>query len=339
MSNLTDRLWGWLLPSSHTELPGIVTLAIFLCILCLLEGTYLYLSNRASQDEKKVKERLKFTTGMEHAIQQESLLKKAMVSEDSWHQRLLLYLNRLINLDDLLLQADVSWNATTLVGIATIFGFATLCLGYIRGGAMGAILGCALGAAVPFFFLIIKKKRRLKAFEKQFPEALGLIARSLKAGHSFPAGLQLVADEMPNPIGIEFFKTFKEYNYGLDLNVALMNLYNRIKLRDLKFFITAVVIQRETGGNLVEILEKISSLIRERFKLVNQVKALTSEGRFSGLILILLPPVIGGVMYSINRDYIMLLFTHPMGQKMMMMAAFSQLLGILTIKKIVNIKV
>jgi len=339
MLGIWETIKAWLMPSASTELPGIVTLAIFLCALCLAEGLYLYVNNRNSQDDRKVKERLKFVHGLEHAVQHESLLKKAMVSEGSWHQRLMFALNRFINLEDLLLQADVAWSVTTLVAITGIFGFTTLCLGYLKGGLAGAAAGFCLGAALPFLFLVIKKKRRLKAFEKQFPEALGLIARSLKAGHSFPAGLQLVADEMANPIGIEFFKTFKEYNYGLDLNVALMNLYHRIKLRDLKFFITAVVIQRETGGNLVEILEKISSLIRERFKLINQVKALTSEGRFSGLILILLPPVIGGIMFNLNQEYIMTLFTHPLGKQMAGAALVFQLLGILTIKKIVNIKV
>ena len=124
------------------------------------------------------------------------------------------------------------------------------------------------------------------------------MARSLKAGHSFPSSIQLVADEMANPIGIEFFKTFKEYNYGLDFNDVMMNLYKRNQLRDLKFFITAILIQRETGGNLVEILEKIAHLIRERFKLINQIKALTAEGRLSGMILIVLPIGIGLIILT-----------------------------------------
>ena len=126
------------------------------------------------------------------------------------------------------------------------------------------------------------KRRRLGKFEKQLPDALELLGRGLKAGHAFTAGLQLVADEMGPPIGPEFFKTYKEHNHGLDLNAALLNLCRRIDLQDLRFFTTAVMIQRETGGNLAEILEKIAALIRERFKLHNQVKALTAEGRLSG---------------------------------------------------------
>jgi tight adherence protein B len=151
--------------------------------------------------------------------------------------------------------------------------------------------------------------------------------------------MQMVADEMGNPIGLEFFKTFKEYNYGLDFNDVMMNLYTRNQLRDLKFFITAIIIQRETGGNLVEILEKIAHLIRERFKLVNQIQALTAEGRLSGLILILLPIVIGFMLLHLNPKYIGMLWTHPTGRMMAGLAIFFQVLGIISIRKIVNIKV
>jgi tight adherence protein B len=180
---------------------------------------------------------------------------------------------------------------------------------------------------------------RLKKFEKQLPEALGLMARSLKAGHSFPSGIQMVADEMANPIGLEFFKTFKEYNYGMNFNDVMMNLYKRNQLRDLKFFITAILIQRETGGNLVEILDKIAHLIRERFKLLNQIKTLSAEGRLSGIILTALPIVITLLLFKVNPKYISLLWTHPTGKLMAGIAIFFLILGMIVIKKIVNIKV
>ena len=170
-------------------------------------------------------------------------------------------------------------------------------------------------------------------------EALDLLARGLKAGHAFPTGLQMVAEEMPNPLGIEFFKTFKEYNHGMDLNSALIQMCQRVELRELRFFATAVMIQRETGGNLTEILEKISFLIRERFKLRNQIKALSAEGRLSGWILILMPPGIFLIMVKINPDYAMLLVQHSLGQMMALIAIFFQILGMLAIRKIVNIKV
>jgi tight adherence protein B len=144
---------------------------------------------------------------------------------------------------------------------------------------------------------------------------------------------------MADPLGTEFFETFREFNHGLDLNTALLNLCHRINLQDLSFFTTAVLIQRETGGNLTEILEKISILIRERFKLRNQVKALTAEGRLSGLILLLLPPVLVVILMMINPEYESQLFLHPTGQIMCGVALGFQLLGMWCIHKIVNIKV
>jgi tight adherence protein B len=144
---------------------------------------------------------------------------------------------------------------------------------------------------------------------------------------------------MENPIGMEFFKTFKEYNHGLDLNTALLNLCSRMDLRDLRYFTTAVMIQRETGGNLTEILEKIANLIRERFKLRNQIKALTAEGRLSGWVLMGLPPALALAILKLNPDYIKLLVTHPLGKMMTMVALTFQVLGMLCIRKIVNIKV
>lgn len=239
-----------------------------------------------------------------------------------------------------MLQANISLSPAKFIGLSLGFGLLAALYCWWRYGALAGVIALGLGVLVlPRSFLHLKKKWRLKKFEKQLPEALGLMARSLKAGHAFPAAMQMVSEEMPDPIGLEFFKTFKEYNYGLDLNQALLNLYRRNQLRDLKFFVIAVSIQRETGGNLVEILEKISSLIRERFKLMNQVKSLTAEGRLSGLILILLPIVIGLILYGLNPGYISLLWTHPTGQKMLAIAIFLQGLGMLLIKKIVSIKV
>ena len=200
-------------------------------------------------------------------------------------------------------------------------------------------MGGGLGVVIPTYILKFKKKARIKKFEKQLPEGLDLLARGLKAGHAFASGLQLVAAEMENPIGIEFFKTFKEYNHGLDLNTALLNLCQRMDLRDLRYFTTAVMIQRETGGNLTEILEKIAFLIRERFKLRNQIKALTAEGRLSGWVLMAMPPGLALVILKLNPEYMMLLYTHPLGRMMAITALVFQVMGMLCIRKIVNVKV
>jgi tight adherence protein B len=248
-------------------------------------------------------------------------------------------IRRLGQLQNLLVQADVNWSVGTFLLVTCGISAVLMSLGFFKLGNLGALGGVALGLVLPFQFLKFKRKMRLRKFEKQLPEALDLLSRSLRAGHAFAAGLQLVAEEMANPLGMEFFKVFKEYNHGLDINTSLLNLCQRLELQELRFFTTAVIIQRETGGNLTDILEKISTLIRERFKLLNHIKALTAEGRMSGLVLILLPPGLAMMMLKINPKYIMLLVNTEIGRIMAMLAFGLQVLGIFAIHKIVNIKV
>jgi tight adherence protein B len=241
-------------------------------------------------------------------------------------------------LQTLMIQAQVGWRLELFLLLMILGGVAGGLMGFFQWGAAGGLPGAALGLYLPYKGLQLKRKFRLKQFERQLPDALDLMARGLRAGHAVTTGLQLVAVEMPNPIKGEFFKTFKEYNHGLDLNAALNNLCQRIPLRDLSFFTIAVAIQRETGGNLAEILEKISSLIRERFKLRNQIKALTAEGRLSGLILVLLSPATALVLFYRCPEHMGLLVEDPLGRTMAMTALALQFLGILIIRKIVNIK-
>jgi tight adherence protein B len=188
-------------------------------------------------------------------------------------------------------------------------------------------------------WLRFQKKRRFKRFAKQFPDALELIGRALRAGHSLAAGFGLVAEEMTAPIGKEFARVFEEQNLGVSLDQALESMAKRIPNLDVKFFSTAVILQRQTGGDLAEILDKIGYLVRERFKIWGQVQALTGEGRLSGVILLALPPLLFLAVYRLNPDYVMPLFTDPMGKKMLAGGVVMQILGALVIRKIVNIKV
>ncbi len=323
-----------------SDIPRLLPLMVFLCILFLIQGLFLFFGGSEKKREKRIKERLRFEGELEKRAEMASLLKTDALPQASWKDRLFQKISQLFKLEELLLQAAIPWQAKEVAMVCIIIGLGTGTYGGLRFGPSGCLLGFVIGAILfPYSFLVLKKRLRLKKFEKQLPEALGLMARSLKAGHSFPVAMQLVAEEMPNPIGIEFFKTFKEYSYGLDFKEVMQNLYRRNQLKDLKFFITAILIQRETGGNLVEILEKISSLIRERFKLVNHIKALTAEGRLSGLILMGMPIGIGFIIYRLNPGYISLLWTHPLGYKMLVTAIFFQIVGMLVIQKIVNVKV
>jgi len=179
----------------------------------------------------------------------------------------------------------------------------------------------------------------MRAFEEQFPEGLDLISRALKAGHAFATGLKMVADEMPDPVGPEFRKTFDEQNFGLPLKDALDNLTFRVPSLDVRFFATAVLIQRETGGNLSEILENLAHVVRERFKILRQVRVYTAHGRFTGYVLLALPAVLCIALSFINPEHMNLLLRERMGQMMLLGALGLQTTGYLWIKQVIKIEV
>jgi tight adherence protein B len=201
----------------------------------------------------------------------------------------------------------------------------------------------ALSALGPFLIPLLwvwnKRRARLKSFASQLPDALELVARALRAGHSLGAGMHVVAEEMPSPIADEFGRVYEEQNLGIAIEDAMMSMCERVPNLDLRFFVTSVAIQRQTGGDLAEILDKIGYVIRERYRILGQVKALTGEGRLSGIVLIALPFVLFLVMLHIQPNYVAALWTHPMGIRMSIFAIFMQILGALVIRKIVNIKV
>ena len=225
--------------------------------------------------------------------------------------------------------------------------FAALGLGlvvaFVVGGAtrsrLAMPIGAAFGFAIPFMFLKIKRTRRMRAFEEHFPEALDLISRALKAGHAFNTGLKMIADEMAEPVGPEFRKTFDEQNFGLPLKDSLENLTHRVPLLDVRFFSTAVLIQRETGGNLSEILENLGHVVRERFKILRQVRVYTAHGRMTGYVLLALPAVLSIALSFINPEHMNMLFRERLGQMMLMGALVMQTLGFLWIKQVVKIEV
>jgi tight adherence protein B len=192
---------------------------------------------------------------------------------------------------------------------------------------------------IPLLWVLNKRRVRLKTFAAQLPDALELVARALRAGHSLGAGMHVVAEEMPSPIADEFGRVYEEQNLGIPVEESLRNICERVPNLDLRFFVTSVGIQRQTGGDLAEILDKIGYVIRERYRILGQVKALTAEGRLSGVVLIALPPVLFLVMLHIKPDYVQLLWTEPLGIKMSVFGLVMQIVGAIVIKKIVDIKV
>jgi tight adherence protein B len=231
----------------------------------------------------------------------------------------------------------------SMSGLLLISSLLGVLLGFVAAGALrmpvGWVLGGALGFALPFIVLRVKRTRRLAKFEEEFPEALDLISRALKAGHAFATGLKMVADEMPEPIGPEFRKTFDEQNFGLPLKDSLANLTTRIPLLDVRFFSTAVLIQRETGGNLSEILENLGHVVRERFKILRQVRVYTAHGRLTGYVLLGLPVFLAIALAFINPEHMQLLFRERMGHMMLAATAVMQTIGYFWIKQVVKIEV
>ena len=197
----------------------------------------------------------------------------------------------------------------------------------------------ALGAAMPIGWLVHRRTVRLKRFEEQFPEALDLLSRAIRAGHAFQTAMGMIADEVAQPVGPEFKKTFDEQNFGLPLRDALNQLSERVPILDVRFFVTAVLIQRDTGGNLSEILDNLAHVVRERFKIRRQVRVHTAHGRFTGYVLLALPAALAVVLSYISPSHMETLFKERIGQMMLMGAIVMQTIGFLWIRKVIKIEV
>jgi len=233
----------------------------------------------------------------------------------------------------------------------TVNAFLLICFGLGAVGGMLTIiwrghvdmlltpLAVLLLGATPYFYVLVAVRRRLKAFEQQFPDALDMLSSSVKGGMALTAAIQNVAEEMPDPTGDEFKVLADELTFGVDLSDALRHLAERVGSQDVQFFCTALMIQKETGGNLAEVLDGLQKTIRERFRILGQLKTLTAQGRLSGWIVGALPLLLGGVIYIANPDYMGALFNTTLGRKFLLAAGVLQLLGIFLIRKIVNIKV
>ena len=321
--------------------PLIIAVAAFVGVAALVGGVALVLR---PEHASKVEDRLDLLTGSntpaaakEGLLKQKSLLTQPLDSRSSFSETLL---NRFGNFSRIFEQADTSLTMSRLLLISAVIGVAGAVLATVTGAPFVLVPVLAgMAGCLPLFWLLWRRKRRLKAFAVQLPDALEMLSRSLRSGQSLGAGFNMVADEMSAPIGVEFGRVFEEQNLGISLEESLDSLTDRIPNLDLKFFATAIILQRQTGGDLAEILDKSGRRIRERLQIWGQVQALTGEGRLSGIVLMALPVALFLAVYYLNPDYIMLLFTDPLGKKMLAGAIFLQVMGALVIRKIVNIKV
>lgn len=291
----------------------------------------------------KAEDRLQVLTGGKDAdLESKGLLKEEVLREgmDGIAGLVHSLTKRFGSLSNLFEQADapIGLNAFLAIsGASAVLGIAGAIIVHAPiplYPAVGAMFG-----STPFVWLLWRRRGRFKKFAKQLPDALELVGRALRSGHSLASGMHVVVQEMPAPIATEFEIVYESQNLGVSIEQALKDMFRRMPNMDLKFFVTAVAIQRQAGGDLAEILDKISQIVRDRFRILGQVQALTGEGRISGIVLMALPIALFFVVYYLNPDYIMLLFTDPLGRKMIATAAVLQVLGAVCIKKIVNIKV
>ena len=244
-----------------------------------------------------------------------------------------------ISIARLLEQAGSKKGVSTVLMTSLVFGIAlSFAVTAVLRAPWGLVPAFAAGAAVPFLVLLRKRTVRFRRFEENFPEALDLLSRAIKAGHAFTTAMGMVADDASDPIGPEFKKTFDEQNFGLPLKDALNNLAVRIPILDVRFFATAVLIQRETGGNLSEILDNLAYVVRERFKILRQVRVYTAHGRMTGYVLLALPATLAVALMFINPEHMNLLFTERMGRLMLMGTVVMQTIGYVWIRKIVTIE-
>jgi tight adherence protein B len=246
---------------------------------------------------------------------------------------------RLKDLGLILEQSNLGWSMQTFLIFTLVGGAALALLAILLGQAMPFVaIFAVIGAALPNFHVRRARTKRFRAFEEQIPEAVDLMGRALRAGHPFSAGIKMVADEMKDPIGLEFRRVYDQHRFGLALPDALLSLADRVDLVDLRLFVTAVLIQRDVGGNLAEILDKIAYTTRERFKIRRQIRVHTAQGRMTGYLLSILPIATGFAFLMISRDYVLTLVRDPVGHMILGTIFVLQILGFLWIRKLVDIE-
>jgi tight adherence protein B len=318
-------------------------IAVFFLLIfaIVLTGVGLGLRYLETERKKAVRKVLATTAGSERLPEEASLLSDGKA--DLANVPLLSELPFFQHLTRSILQAGLTWKAGAVVGAM----FVLAVLGALLASRVRiplfrefAIVAMAGGmGSLPYLLLMHKRRKRMAEFEQQFPEALDFLARSMRAGHAFSVSLEMLADESPDPVGMEFRQVFHEQNLGAPIDVAMRNLAERVPMIDVNFFVSAVLLQRETGGNLAEILTKLAYVIRERFRLKGQVKAVSAHGRMTALVLSAMPLVTMLLLSIIAPQYLAGLAADPDGRIMIICAISGQLLGYVWMKKVINIKV
>jgi tight adherence protein B len=320
--------------------PFILGATIFVISVIIIELlAYAYRSIR-SPDRTKILKGLRKSIYTEDEQAGTDIIRKRVLSEIPFLNNLLLKIPGMLKLDDLISQA----NAKYPIGFFILFALFLALLGFLIGALviknqLASLVLLVMGGLFPFLYLTILKRRRIEKFKRQLPEALDLMARALKAGHAFTNGMKLAADQFDDPLGLEFSEALDEINFGISVPNALRNMAKRIDCSEIRYFVIGVILQRETGGNLAELMGILSYLIREKFKFQGKVRTLSAEGKLSAIILSALPFFIAGWLQFSNSKYLATLFMDPIGKVMILGAVLLMSLGIFVMKKMVTIEV
>ena len=318
----------------------LIGIAMFITIILFIEGCYLAFRTIHNPEREKLRRRLRAMSSEEYGSEAIDIVRKRILSEVSWVNNILLRIPGMQGLRRILEQADSKYSVGTfLLSSAFLASLGFLLGSFAKYHTLLGIIGAPLLGMMPFLYIYRKRHQRLLKFQRQLPEALDLVARSLRAGHTFPVGMKMVSDEFADPMGSEFAKTLAEINFGVGVPEALKNLSRRVACPDLNFFVISILIQRETGGNLAEIAENISHLIRLRFQLQDRIQVLAAEGKLSAIIMFALPFFLAFAISILNPDYLKVLFTDPVGKGMLAATAFMMVVGAIAIKKMIRIKV
>jgi tight adherence protein B len=318
----------------------IVTIVIFVIVFLVIQTSYIAYRSIRYPNQDKIKKRLEALSSAAHDISITDIRKKKTLSKIPFINNLLSGAGPVRRLERLLMQADSKYPIGFFLLLAAVLAFSGYTFGLLafRHQLISLLLSVLL-ACSPICYLLLKKKKRIARFEAQLPEALDLIARALRSGHAFASGMKMVAEEFVSPLGPQFRETMEEIHYGASTEDALKSLTQRVDCPDLKYFVISIILQRETGGNLAEIIESIGYIIRERFKLQGKIKILTAEAKFSALILISLPFIAVIAMHFLNPDYINTLLSTKLGRMLIGTALSMMFVGVLVMKKMIKIRV
>jgi tight adherence protein B len=318
----------------------VIGIAIFMTLVLFIEGSIVAVRAIYNPERKRLRRRLERLSSEPNGNLPIDIVRKRVFSGVPWLDAILSRTPGMEYVGRTLEQADSRYSVATFLSLSLLLALLGLLLGsFTLKNVMGQVLAAVGCGATPFLYVSYQKHQRLLKFLRQLPEALDLIARALRAGHTFQVGLKMVGEEFADPMGTEFDKTLAEINFGASVPDALKNLARRVDCADLHFFVIAILIQRETGGNLAEIAENIANLIRKRFELQDRVRALSAEGKLSAIILFALPFFLALALSVVNPKYVGVLFTDPIGRWMVGMTAVIMVIGALVIKKMIHIRV